>query len=133
MALPGSNAEPPTLRFGGSNAHIIKRSLDVVAESVTEALRRADTTLDQIRWLVPHQPNGPMLDQMIATVGAKHAEYVRIVHEHGSLGSAAIPVGLDALLRTKDVRPGDRALFFGVGGGASYGAMVLEIDGAEGM
>ncbi len=132
MMLPRLPGERALLRFGGSNEHIMKRSLEVVAESVAEALRRADVTTDRIRWIVPHQPNGPLLDRMLATVGAKPSQYVRIVHEHGSLGSASMALALDALLRTGDVRPGDLGLFFGVGGGASYGAMVVEFDGAEG-
>lgn len=123
---------PPTLRFGGSNEHIARRSLEVVAESVAEALRRAGATRDEIRWAVPHQPNGPLLDKMLEVAGVRPSQYARIVHEHGSLGSASIPMGLDALFRQKQVEPGDRVLLFGVGGGASYGAMVIEIDGAEG-
>jgi 3-oxoacyl-[acyl-carrier-protein] synthase III len=132
MAIPRASGERPLLRFGGSNEHIMKRSLEVVAESVAEALRRAAVTAERIRWIVPHQPNGPLLDRMLATVGARPSQYVRVVHEHGSLGSASIALGLDAIFRTGEVRPGDLGLLFGVGGGASYGAMVVEFDGEEG-
>lgn len=132
MTHPAVSRERPLLRFGDSSERIARRSLEVVAESVGEALRRADTSFNRIRWVVPHQPNGPLLDRMLATVGAVPSQYVRVVHEQGSLGAASIPIGLDALLRTERPRPGDRALLFGVGGGASYGAMVIELDGAEG-
>lgn len=131
LSHPVVTGERPITRFGDSNDRIAKRSIEVIEESVREALRRADTTLPEIRWIVPHQPNGPLLDRMLAVVGAKPSQYVRVVHEQGSMGAAALPIGLDALLRTGHVRPGDRGLFFGVGGGASYGAMVIEFDGAE--
>lgn len=126
------SGEQPLTRFGNSHGRIAERSLEVVAESVREALLRAGTTLAQIQWFVPHQPNGPMLDRMLEIVGARPSQYVRVVQDQGSLGAASLPVGLDALMRTKSVQPGDRVLLFGVGGGASYGAMVVEVDGAEG-
>lgn len=126
MAHPAVSGGPPLLQFSGPSEHIVRRSLEAVAEAVAEALRRADTTLEQVRWVVPHQPNGPLLDAMLAMVGVKPEQYIRIIHEQGSVGSASIAIGLDALWRTGKVKPGDRGLFFGVGGGASYGALVLE-------
>ncbi len=132
IARPGVSAEPSLLRFSDSNERIGRRSLEVVAESVREALRRAGTTFDRIRWVIPHQPNGPLLDRMLDIVGARSSQYVRVVDQQGSMGAAALPIGLDALLRTRQVERGDLGLFFGVGGGASYGAMVIEFDGAEG-
>jgi 3-oxoacyl-[acyl-carrier-protein] synthase III len=132
MEHPAVSGKRPILRFGGSSDYIAKRSVEVVAESVAEALLRAGCTFDAIRWVVPHQPNGPLLDRMLSIIGARPSQYVRMVHDRGSMAAASIPIGLDALLRTGQVRPGDRCLFFGVGGGASYGAIVIEFDGAEG-
>jgi 3-oxoacyl-(acyl-carrier-protein) synthase III len=132
MEHPAGSGKKAILRFGGSSAHIARRALEVIAESAREALARARTSAEEIRWFVAHQPNGPMLDQMLATVGATPAQVQRIVHEHGSMGSASLPIGLDALLRTGRPQPGDKVMLFGVGGGASYGAMVIELDGAEG-
>jgi 3-oxoacyl-(acyl-carrier-protein) synthase III len=131
MVHPAVSGERALLRFGDSYERIARRSLEVVVESVEEALRRAGTTRAEIRWAVPHQPNGPMLDRMTAAVGVRPEQFVRLIEEQGSMGAAAIPVGLDALLRSGRVEPGDRVLLFGVGGGASYGAMVLEMDGLE--
>jgi 3-oxoacyl-[acyl-carrier-protein] synthase-3 len=131
MVHPALSREAPLLRFGESNERFTSRSLSMVSESVTEALRRAGTAGDGIRWFVPHQPNGPLLDRMLALVGAAPSQYVRVVVEHGSLGAASLPVGLDALVRSGRVAPRDHALLFGVGGGAAYGAMVLRFDGAE--
>jgi 3-oxoacyl-[acyl-carrier-protein] synthase III len=77
-----------------------------------------------VQWVVPHQPNGALLDAMIAAFGVPAERVVRVVDEVGSVGAAAIPLGLDRLLRTRDVRPGDHLLLVGVGGGLSGGAML---------
>ena len=66
------------------------------------------------RWVLPHQPNGAMLELIIAAFGLDPARVVRVVGEIGSVGSASIPVGLDRLLRTRVVPPGDRILLASV-------------------
>lgn len=132
MAHPAISGAKPILRFGDSHERIARRGVEVVTESVAEVLQRAGLQLADIRWVVPHQPNGPLLNRMLEAVGVKPSQYVRVVDDQGSMGAASLPIGLDALLRTGQVRRGDRVLFFGVGGGASYGAMVLEMDGVEG-
>jgi 3-oxoacyl-(acyl-carrier-protein) synthase III len=132
MKRETGTGKEPILRFGTSSAQMLKLGVELVVECVTEVLRRAETTVAELRWVAPHQPNGPMLDQLLAAIGVAPSQYVRVVHEQGSLGAASIVVGLDALLRSGHARPGDRGLLFALGAGASYGAMVIELDGAQG-
>jgi 3-oxoacyl-[acyl-carrier-protein] synthase III len=68
------------------------------------------------------------LFQTVATALALDPDrMLNVVREVGSVGSASMPIGLDRLLRSGQVRPGDRILMAGVGAGASYGAMLLRV------
>jgi 3-oxoacyl-[acyl-carrier-protein] synthase III len=52
-----------------------------------------------------------------------------MVRDVGSVASVSIPYSLDLLLRTRDVRPGDRILMVGVGAGVSQGALLYQVGG----
>jgi 3-oxoacyl-[acyl-carrier-protein] synthase III len=70
-----------------------------------------------------------MLDALIAGLGLDRSRVVPVAHDLGSVGAAAIPISLDRLLRTRDVRPGHRILMVGVGAGISFGAILVEVGG----
>src|SRR6185503_8201338 len=100
---------------------------DAARWSADGVLAEAGMTLDQVEWVVPHQPNGTLLAAMIEALGVDPARVVPIVREVGSVGAASIPICLDRLLRTRPVRPGDHILMLGVGAGASYGAILHRV------
>jgi 3-oxoacyl-[acyl-carrier-protein] synthase-3 len=97
--------------------------------AITAVLDRAGLSISDIEWVLPHQPNGTMLELIIAAFGLDPARMVRVVGDIGIVASASIPVSLDRLLRTRPVRPGDRILMAGVGAGISHGAVLYRVGG----
>jgi 3-oxoacyl-[acyl-carrier-protein] synthase III len=103
-----------------------------MTETAVEALRAASTAavaeaglaLERVEWVVPHQPNGAMLDHLVEHLGIDPARLVRSVHEVGSVGAASIPIGLHRLFRERPVAAGEHILMLGVGAGMAYGALV---------
>jgi 3-oxoacyl-(acyl-carrier-protein) synthase III len=118
------------IQFVRSAGEIFDIAFAGMKKGVEGVLARAGVALHEIEWLVPHQPNGAMLDAIIKGLGVDPARVVRVVDEIGSVASASIPSGLDRLLRTRPVKAGDRILMFGVGGGVSYGGTLYRVGGA---
>lgn len=114
-------------RFVASNKEMNQLSEDQIATNVREALRQASTRIDEVDWFLIHQPNGPMLDMLVRTIGADPQKTIPVVQDIGSTASAAIPVSLDRLMRTRTVKAGDKLLFVGVGAGVSYGALLFQV------
>src|SRR5262249_34665544 len=98
-----------------------------LSRGIAGLLDRARLGIGDIDWLVLHQPNGVMLDQMVAALALDPARVVRVVDDIGSVASASIPVAFDRLRRTRPVRTGDRILLAGVGGGVSFGGMIYRV------
>jgi len=69
--------------------------------------------LDAVRKIVPHQANGRMDDWLCQRWQALPAQCFGNGRHVGNLGSASIWVALDALLRSRQLHPGDRAWFLG--------------------
>jgi 3-oxoacyl-[acyl-carrier-protein] synthase III len=102
---------------------------DAMKRSASAVLAACGETLAGVDWVLPHQPNGAMLDLLVEVLGVDRAKMVPIVQEVGSVVSASLPMSLDRLLRTRDVRPGARILMIGVGSGLSYGAILHRVGG----
>lgn len=124
---PGLTGKRETIRFGAPNRHISELALEGVRRSADAVLRPAGLTIDEIEWVVPHQPNGSLLRAMVEILGVAEDRFVPVVQEIGSVGAAAIPVSLDRLMRTRPVKTGDRVLMIGVGAGAAYGAILHRV------
>jgi 3-oxoacyl-(acyl-carrier-protein) synthase III len=126
---PGLTGKRETTRFPGSNKHITELAIDGFRWGIEAVLGQAGLALGDVEWLVLHQPNGSLFRTVTDKLGLDPARMLNVVRELGSVGSASMPIGLDRLLRSGRVRPGDRILMAGVGAGASYGAMLLRIGG----
>jgi len=119
--------QPERIRFGISNEHLSRMAIDAVRRSVDAVLSESGLRLADMDWVLPHQPNGTMLEEIVRLLGLDGDRVVRVVHEVGSVGAASIPISLDRLVRTRPVRPGDHILMAGVGAGLSTGAMILRL------
>ncbi len=129
LAHSGLTGEREIVRFGVSNQQITDEATGAILESARQALQLAGVTMDEIAWVLPHQPNGRMLDLLIRELGIAEHKLVRVVDEIGSVGAASVPVSLDRLWRSGRVREGDLVLMVAVGSGISYGGMVYHVGG----
>lgn len=119
------------VRFGASNRQIAEEASDALCGAAHEALRRAGLTMADIDWVLPHQPNGALLDLISERLAVPRARMLPIIREVGSVGAASIPVSLDRLLAAGRIGPRQRILLAGVGAGISYGAMVYYTGDGE--
>lgn len=127
IIMEHADTGPARLRFLERNRVIAEAAIGGVVDAVRQTLAGAGLTLDDIDWVVPHQPNGKMLDAMIKLLGVSPDKVVPVVDEIGSVGAASAPYGLDRLMRSGRVSPGDRLLLCAVGAGMSYGAMIHRV------
>jgi 3-oxoacyl-[acyl-carrier-protein] synthase III len=124
---PGVSRQRETIRFFSTNDTITRRAIEALSRSAEAALADAGLALSEIEWVLPHQPNGQLFAAIVGALGIDPDRVVPVVRELGSVGAASIPTSLDRLMRTRDVRVGDRVLMVGVGAGAGYGALVLRV------
>jgi 3-oxoacyl-[acyl-carrier-protein] synthase-3 len=127
LAHSGLTGQREIVRFGVSNQKITDEATEAILTSARQALRLAGVTMNDIAWVLPHQPNGKMLDLLIRELGVDEHKLIRVVGEIGSVGAASIPVSLDRLLRSGRVQAGDLVLMVAVGSGISYGAMIHQV------
>jgi 3-oxoacyl-(acyl-carrier-protein) synthase III len=99
--------------------------LDNVPPAVAKILARNGTGPSDVNCFLPHQPNGVLLDDLIAQSGLSAARTPRIVEDLGNPGSASVPIALDHAARGGQVEDGDMVLLTAFGGGMSMGTCLL--------
>jgi len=127
LASPAITGKRETIRFTGSNKQIATDAVGWIRRGVDAVLAEAGISLGDIAWVLPHQPNGALLDAITRELAVEADRIVPVVRETGSVGAASIPISLDHLWRSGRVREGDRLLLVGVGAGISAGALILQV------
>ena len=97
--------------------------LDKVARSV---LAKADRTEADIDWLIPHQANIRIMQGTAKRLKLPLDKMIVTVDEHGNTSAASIPLALDVAVRAGKIKPGDTVMLEGVGGGFTWGAVLLD-------
>lgn len=97
--------------------------LDKVARSVLEKAGRTDADID---WLIPHQANIRIMQGTAKKLKMSLDKLIVTVDEHGNTSAASIPLAFDAAVRSGKIQRGDTVMLEGVGGGFTWGAVLLD-------
>ena len=114
----------PFLQMDGQA--VFKFAVKVLAEVANEVLATAKVEAAAVDWLIPHQANVRILQATARKLGMPMEKVVVTVADHGNTSAASIPLALDAAVRDGRIRRGQRLLLEGVGGGFTWGAVLLD-------
>jgi len=129
LSVPGNvrNGEvtgDPFLRMDGPA--VFKLAVRVLADVAQEVCTAVGRTTDQVDWLIPHQANLRIIDATGKKLGVSPDHVVVTVDRHANTSAASVPLALDAAVRDGRIRPGQSVLMEGVGGGFTWGAVLLD-------
>jgi len=114
----------PLLKMDGQA--VFKLAVGVLEDTARAALAKAGKTEADIDWLIPHQANIRIMQSTAKRLKLPMEKVVVTVDQHGNTSAASIPLALDHAVRAGQVKRGDTLLLEGVGGGFTWGAVVLD-------
>lgn len=115
----------PTLKMDGQA--VFKLAVGVLEETARAVLAKAALPPEAVDWLVPHQANIRIMQGTARKLRLPLEKLVVTVDQHGNTSAASIPLALDAAVRDGRIRPGHVVLLEGVGGGFTWGSVVLKM------
>jgi len=115
----------PLLQMDGQA--VFKFAVRVLDEVARETLAQCGLQAKDIDWLIPHQANVRILDATVKKLGIDSAKLIVTVDKHGNTSAASIPLALDVAVRDGRIKPGQRVMLEGVGGGFTWGAALVEM------
>jgi len=121
----GSVLGDPLLRMDGPA--VFKLAVGVLDEAARAVLAKAGKTDADIDWLIPHQANIRIMQSTARKLKLTMDKVVVTVDQHGNTSAASIPLALDTAVRSGQVKAGQTLLLEGVGGGFTWGAVLLKL------
>ena len=104
---------------------VFKFAVKVLEEVVQEAIAKNNLQTTDIDWLIPHQANIRIIQSTAKKLGLPMDKVVVAVDKHGNTSAASIPLALDMAVRDGRIQPDQLILLEGVGGGFTWGAVLL--------
>ena len=115
----------PLLRMDGQA--VFKLAVGVLDKAARAALEKAHMQEADIDWLIPHQANLRIMMSTARKLKLAPEKVVVTVDQHGNTSAASIPLALDHAVRAGQVKPGQNVMLEGVGGGFTWGAVLLKM------
>ena len=106
-------------------ASVFRFAVRVFEEVAYEVLDQAGLKVSDLDWFVPHQANIRIMEATARKLGLPVEKVISTVDHHGNTSAASIPLALDEAVRDGRIRPGQTLLLEGVGGGFTWGAVLL--------
>lgn len=105
---------------------VFKLAVSVLDEVARETVAAAGLQIKDIDWLIPHQANVRILQATGRKLGLPPERVVITVDQHANTSAASVPLALDVAVRDGRVQPGQRVMLQGVGGGFTWGSVLVQ-------
>ncbi|MEQ8156943.1 MAG: beta-ketoacyl-ACP synthase III [Clostridiaceae bacterium] len=116
--------EDTKVKMKGQN--VMRFAVRACIEAVEIVMKKADVSMEDIKFIVPHQANKRIIDTAAKTMGVDINKFFVNIDMTGNTSSATIPIALDEMIRNNLIKRGDLIMFVAFGGGLSSGAILLE-------
>ncbi len=121
----GAVSGDPVLKMDGQA--VFKLAVGVLEDAARAALTKAGKTEKDIDWMIPHQANIRIMQSTAKKLKLPMDKVIVTVDQHGNTSAASIPLALDFGVRNGKIKPGQTLLLEGVGGGFTWGAVILNL------
>ena len=130
LCVPGSVSGgqvlgDPLLRMDGQA--VFKLAVNVLEQVARSVLARSGRTEADVDWLIPHQANLRIMHGVARKMRLSPDKLIVTVDRHGNTSAASIPLALDEAVRGGRIQRGDTVMLEGVGGGFTWGAVLLDL------
>lgn len=97
-----------------------------IPEGIRYLLKKAELTLNDIDWFVPHSANLRMIEAICKRLDHPIEKTLMSNEFYGNTSSATIPLAIWMALEKSKIMAGDKMILYGYGGGLTHGGIVIE-------
>ena len=125
LNIPGVNTGRPSLIHMEGTA-VFKFAVETVPQCMDAVLAKAGLGVEDVDLFVFHQANARIIDLVAKKYHIPPEKYPKNIDRYGNTSAASIPLLLAELWENGSLRPGERALCVGFGGGLTWGGALIE-------
>jgi 3-oxoacyl-[acyl-carrier-protein] synthase-3 len=101
----------------------------VMTDATREVVEAAHLTMDQIKFIIPHQANQRIIANSAKQLGISLERYIVNVERYGNTSSASIPIAMCEAANDGRIQPGDRLVMVAFGGGLTWASVMAQWSG----
>ena len=105
---------------------ILRFAVSAIVEAVTEVLKDTDVSLDEIKYIVPHQANYRIIKSAAQKLELDEEKFYLNLDRFGNTSGATIPIALNEMYEKNLINKGDKFILVAFGGGLTYAATLIE-------
>jgi 3-oxoacyl-[acyl-carrier-protein] synthase-3 len=138
LIIPGGGARHPateaTVHEGKhfiemDGKEVFRFATRVMASATQEALDAAGLRMDDIKWIIPHQANIRIIQAAARGLKLPMDRFIVNLERYGNTSTASIPIAMVEAIECGKIKPGEKVVMVGFGGGLTWGALAAEWTG----
>lgn len=98
-----------------------------VPKSINSVLEKSNLTLDDIKYIVPHQANLRIVEVIAKKLKISLDKFYLNLQDYGNTSAASIPIALSEMFKNNLLKKGDKIIITGFGAGLTWASMLIQI------
>lgn len=117
-----------TSTFSMNGKQVYKFGVETLPREITAIMNRLNISIDDIDYLVPHQPSHNVLKQTAKTLNLPESKVCFNMEQYANTAGASVPMALYRLIKEDKVNNNDTLILAAIGSGWTYGVGILKLD-----
>ncbi|MDC1429233.1 ketoacyl-ACP synthase III [Emcibacteraceae bacterium] len=130
----GGSENPATVQTVEGGKHffqmdgkaVFDTATKVLPEAINKVLDASGVTIDQVKYVIPHQPSIGILKKTAEVLNVDFSKFLTNMDKYANTSGGTIPILLDETNRAGMLKHGDLIMFCAVGAGWAWGASLIK-------
>jgi len=122
---PSSSDKVGKISMSGND--VFKMAVNLISDSIEEALAKNNLTVEDVDYFVPHQANLRIINGVAKKVGLPQETVVINIEKVGNTSAASIAIALSESLESGKIKQGDLVIIEALGGGLTWASSLIRI------
>lgn len=105
---------------------IFRFAVSILPKVVNELLEKAGESIENIKYIVPHQANSRIIDEAARRLDIDKDKFYMNLDRYGNTSAASVPIALSELQEKGLVKKGDKVIVVAFGGGVTWAGALIK-------
>lgn len=125
----GAGQKPSRLKMQGTE--VFKFATTIIPKCMEELKKKSGLGIEDTDKVICHQANERIIDFVIRRMKADPSKFYKNMDRYGNTSAASVPIALDELVKSGEVKKGDLLMMVGFGGGLTWAGVLIRYAGRK--
>lgn len=106
---------------------VFKWAIQTISNKVGELLSKNAISLQELDWIILHSANLRIIEAVAQELNVPMDKMLTSIELYGNTSSASIPLAWDLAAKSGKIKPGNKMLLLGFGGGLTFAGVIIQV------